>query len=196
MDIKRKEELRITNAFIWFNPINWAKDLKKAGNYREGVLYVDADAESEDQYNDQKSKTFLSYFFPAGSSAIARSVAARYVQKFRDPPKAVKCKVTTKDAAFVKPGDLLNINTHGLVDFDGRTIDQRMLVIAKKRLDAFGIQWEFDLDEYEFVTGKFAFWAPDTAPDLPLATPADLQYAYWAGVDGLLPDGTDPYLWV
>lgn len=196
VDIKRREELRITNAFVRFNPINWAAELDKAGNYKENVLYIDADAESEDEYNDQKNRTFLNYFFPDGSDTIARSVAARYVQKFRDPPKAVKCQVTTKDAAFVKPGDLVNINTYGLVDFDGRPIDQRMLVTAKRRLDAFGIKWEFELDEYQFVTGKFAFWAPDTAPDLPLATPADLQYAYWAGDDCLLPDGTDPYLWV
>lgn len=196
VSIVRDEESRITSAFVYFDVINWSEDLDKPGNYRRAILVIDADAENEDQYGDVKTKKFFNYFYPADLETTARSAVSRYVSSFRDPRIKIKLRVTTKDGALVKPGANVDIQTFGIVDFDGREVSTATLAVAKKRLDFLGIKWEFDLEEDGFPGIRAAFWAPDDAPDLVNAEPEDLVYAYWAGDDCLLPDGSDPYLWV
>ena len=195
--IIRREETRVTNAFVYFDVIDWSAKLDEPGNYRKAILFIDADAESEDQYDDRKSKTFFNFFFPKGFEAIARSVAARYVANFRNPKKAATLNVTTKDGAFIKPSDLVDLSTFGLVDFDGRVVSTKFLVISKRRLDPLGMQWEFGLEDAEFAGLRFAFWCDEDVPDYVVATEQQKQdCAFWAGDDCLLPDGSDPYLWV
>ena len=196
LDLKPQEVRRVTNASVFFGIINWAGDFDKPGNFFDRKLYIDADAESEDQYGDQKDKVIFGYFMPRTFGPIALSSAARYVNRFRDPPRRGSLLVTTKDAIETNPSDIVHLDTYASVGFDGSRVPLPMIALSKERLDLDGIEWEYTLEEFGFLVGKFGFWAPDSAPDFDDATPKDLRFAYWAAANCRLPDGSLPYLWV
>lgn len=195
VEVTRAEDERFNTLLYYLGIDNWAEDLDKTTNFQRLVIFTDAEATDRTQYDDLKTRRIFGYFVPLNLAAVARSIAARYVARFRDPPEKIKLRATAKDAVLVKPGDIVNLDTFALVDFNGAQDVRTAFVVAKKRLDPVGILWEYDLVSFAFAL-RFGFWCEDGVPDYVAATEQQkLECAFWADEDCLV-DGDEPYLWV
>lgn len=184
--IERLEDKRLTVAGIWYDPKSATADPDKTITYLRGEIWIDADAESANEYGDRRSDIRTSRWFTAANEVAVRVAVSRRTGRYRDAPQRIHCLLDAKDRD-IKAADLIDVSVSQVVGFDGQPATVRAIVTRRKdeggrvalRMRA------TDLD------GRFGFWAPDATGDYP----ADSQYAHWAPDTEIFPDGTGPYLY-
>jgi hypothetical protein len=94
-------------------------------------------------------------------------------------------------------GDEFDIEYRGFVDETGEPDPIRYRVISAHE-DPPGERIKIEAQRSQFgVDQRFGLWMPDDAPGYTNASDQERSEGFfWAGDDGLMPNGDDPYLWI
>jgi len=181
VEVERLEDLRITLAAVYFGLTTAVANVEESKSYNFGELTVDADAESADEYNERRVKTFYVPWFGVANILAMRSHSRRYVARHRDTPENVLFDLAPKDGDL-EVGDVVDIQSQTLVDEDGQIRTARLLITRKEHL---GTHIKFRARVTSFDQ-HYGFIAPAGA----LAYPGNAGYAVVTTSAGLQSDGT------
>lgn len=182
--IEPLDSLRLTRAGIFYNLATATSNRKEGKNYLRPMIYIDADAEGVNEYNDVRSDVLYSRWFTSANDAAMRGFIKRRVGTYRDVPRNIVGKVTAKDAA-IREGELYDVTTAQLTGLDGAPRTVRCLVV--KRVDN-GNGLDLTLRTTNF-SRRYAFIAPNGTSDYP----ANGGYACICLDTGKFADGSDGY---
>lgn len=184
--IENLDPLRLTRTGLFYDIRSAVADRKEINSYLRGRLFIDADAESANEFNDRRDDLIYSRWWTAANDAAVLAVVSRRASYYREAPKKITCRLDAKDAAIVE-GDLVDVTTGQLVGLDGAPQTTRCLVM--KRRDEEG-RISFVL-RTTTLDQRFAFIAPNGTPDYP----TDTDYAHVSPAAGAdFSDGGGPYL--
>ncbi len=184
--VKNLDQLRITRDALFYDIRSAVADRKEATSYLRGRIFIDADTESANEFNDRRDHLHFSRWWTGGNDAAALAVVSRHVGYYREAPKQIDLKVDAKDASITE-GDLIDLEISQLTDVAGAPLTTRCIVL--KRRDEEG-RVALTLRTTTFGQ-RYAFIAPAGAGDYP----ADDEYAHIAPAGGGdFSDGTGPYL--
>jgi hypothetical protein len=152
---------------------------------------VDADAESDLQYGEQRIRKIYSRWIQ--SDAIAIQTTARLLSRFRDTPEYIAFALDAKDRAMWT-GDLADVTVDSIVDETGGPRVLRWQVISAEETIS-GEVTEYQLQRFEYgPTDKAAFIMATNAPIYANASEAQRLTGGFIGDDfGLMPNGDPGY---
>jgi len=178
------DELRLTRSAIYYNIVTATSNEKEAKNYLRPMLYIDASAESDNEYGDVRDQAMYSRWFTSDNDTSMRGFIKRRVGTYRDVPKNVECKVDAKDAA-IREGDYFDVTTAQLVDLDGSQQAVRCIVVKRKDNNN-GLDLTLRTTNF---SRRYGFIAPNGTSDYP----ANGGYACICLNTGKFSDGYDGY---
>ncbi|MDH3790939.1 MAG: hypothetical protein OES41_04285, partial [Rhodospirillales bacterium] len=181
--VEPRDDLRSTVRALYYGLISPVENRREQANYLRAQIFVDADAESANEYDDRRVVTTFSRWWAAANDAAALAVISRAAGYYRDAPLKLEARVAAKDAAL-REGDQVDVQMGQLVDFDGATRTLRCIVT--RRQDQGG-EIALRLRSTGFAL-RYGFVAPNTAGDYP----ADDEWAHVAP-DAGFSDGSDSY---
>jgi hypothetical protein len=187
-EINIRDDLRITVSGMLGELESATADRGEAVNYLIGELFIDADAESANEYNDRRIDIKHSRWFGEPNAGTMLATVTRRVAALRDPPKEPAFKVDAKDAA-VREGELVDVLIGEITDTTGAPLTVRCLVLKRRDEDG---QISLVMRTTPF-TQRYGFIGANSLPDYGSATDDDKKYAYIAP-DAGFSDGSDSYL--
>lgn len=179
-----QDSLRLTRAAVYYNLVTATSNTREGKNYLRPALFIDADAESDNEYGDVRDQVIYSRWFTADNDLAMQGFIARRVGRYRDVPRNIECKVDPKDAA-VREGDLYDVTTAQLVAADGSTQAVRCLVVKRKD-NGNGVDLTLQTTNF---TRRYGFIAPNGTSDYP----GNDGYACICLNTGKFSDGSDGY---
>ena len=183
---------RVSRVWVYYQPRNWAEDLDDEANFRKVRLSIDADSESPSEYDESKVKRIYCRWISTDAQAL--NLGSRYLARYRDNQKYLTVRVDAVNRD-TWTADVVDITASPYVDFTGNTETRRFQVISAKEVQA-GEVIQYDLQEFGFIGGKFAFWMEHDAKTYENSTEVERRSgAWWSDENGLLPDGSDGYTW-
>jgi len=185
VDVQPLDDQRMTRAFVGYNLTNATANVGEAKNYRAGRGYVDAGAESANEYGDVRSDVMYSRWLTTASDRAISAFVKRRVGQYRDVPRAITVKVDAKDAD-IEVGDLYDVTTSRIVDSTGATRTVRCLVVKRKDN---GRGLDLTLRTTNF-SRRYGFIAPNGTSNYP----NNGGYACACLNTGLFSDGSSGYL--
>ena len=191
--IQVKAGERISQVWVFWNQKDPTEDLDEDKNYRAVRIRANLEAESVNQYGEQRIKKIYSRWLQNSAQAI--NVTTRLLSRYADNQKYMTLALDAKDRALWT-GDIADITHYNVVDVTGLSEEQRWQVIEADEADS-GHVVKYKLQRYEYlITELFAFWMESDAPDYVDATePEKLAGMWWSEADGLMPDGAVGYFW-
>lgn len=190
--VQHLQSERLSRVFVNWDKINHAGD-DKPENYAKTTGGIDSDAESADQYGDERSKIINSRWFTGVSSGVPVAVVGRTLSRYRNYPIAVDVDVDAAQAAGVAMGGYVRLTTEQIVDVTGTPKQTLFQIISQREIDP-GHAWRYKLLESHF-TSRYGFVAPNGTPNYLSATDDQKSsYAFICATGGLMSNGDDPYL--
>lgn len=187
--VETLDEDRITRAAQFYTLRDATGNKGEAKNYQAASIYVDADAESANEYGDVRSSTRYSRFLSAANGIYNSAVVARKVVRLRDAPKRITARLDPRNEVAL--GDLVSIAHPKVPDFTGaaKAINCRVV-----RLKDAGAHFECTFLTTGFKRSRYAFIAPNGQPDYTAASEAQRKYCYIATTaTGKMSNGDDGY---
>jgi hypothetical protein len=189
VQVESLDQLRLTFAGVYYDLVSAVANRKEAKNFLRGELYIDADAESANEYGDRRQALTYSRWFTAANASAMKAWASRRISYYRDAPKKVDFKLDPKDAA-IKEGQLYDLTTDQIVDVDGAAKTARVL-ITKRQDNGDSISVTARTTTFD---RRYAFIAPAGHPDYLAASEAQRGYAFICNSSGKMSNGDDGYL--
>ena len=187
---KEDSTQRVSRVKVYYQPKNWAEDLDKESNFKKLRLSLDLSAESVNEYDDKKVESIYCRFIKTNAQAL--NVGERYLARYRDTPKFLSVQ-TDGDDRDTWTADIVNVTSDMFVNFIGEQEKRQFQVISAME-QRHGEIIQYELQSSIFIGGKFAFYMADDAPLYINATEVERRAGAWyADVDGLLPDGSPGY---
>lgn len=192
-EITERPKERISQVWLFFGQRNPTEKLDDEQNYRRVRVRLDAEAESDIQYGEQRIKKIYSRWIQTDAVAIQATV--RLLARFRDTPQYIAFRVDAKDRALWT-GDLADVLTDYVTDDTGAPLAKRWQVTSAEEVQS-GEIVEYQLQYYEFGAGdRAAIWMPADAPLFSEVTFEERQQGgWWSEDDGKMPDGSSGYLY-
>lgn len=178
------DNLRLTRSAIYYNLVTATSNIREGKNFLRPVIYIDADAEGPNEYNDVRDSVLYSRWFNDENDLAMQGFIARRVGTYRDVPKEITCKIDAKDAA-IREGDLYDVTTAQLVNMAGAQQAIRCLV-TKRKDNGNGVDLTLRTTNF---TRRYGFIAPNGTSDYP----ANGGYACVCLNTGKFADGSDGY---
>lgn len=181
---------RITRVYVAFGVRDYTNNLDKDFNYAGGELAIDGDAESSDEYGNIAIKTIYSRWIQAGDSVNAGLLALRLLNRYRDALVELTFNLDVRDTD-AWTGDYLSVSSRQIQDPTGASspVIMQVLQVTPKPNGVF----EYVALASDF-SGRFAFYAEDSAPDFADATDEEkATIGFFCDDTDHMPDGTDPY---
>ena len=180
---------RASSFVVYYRPRSWINGIGDSTNYESGRQYIDS--LSEVQYGSSSLRQLFSRWIK--SDALAITLAATYVGRFRDVRRKISFQLR---AADVWTGDQVRIRHYADVDIFGAP-EVSLWLITKAEVIVPGAKYAFEAEDNDMV-GVLWEWVDDTIPDWASATP--LQKAtigYWLTDDDRDIDGNlQPFRWL
>lgn len=183
MKITPLDSLRITRSYQAFAPYSATSNMSESKNFSITDGYIDAGAESPQEYNGSISQIKYSRWLTAQNQLFVLSLVARRINRLRDAPFKASFSLDPRDE--INLGDLIDLTTRRKTDISGNPIAVRMRVtkyLDNKNFDIEAISTNFSV--------RYAFIAPDGTPDYP----TDTTYAHISQDNGLMSDNTQGFL--
>lgn len=179
-----QDAMRLTRASVFYSLVTATSNAREGKNYLRPVIYIDASAESANEYGDVRDQVIYSRWFNADNDLAMQGFIARRVGAYRDAPANIECKVDAKDAA-IREGELYDVTTAQLVGMDGTARPVRCLVVRRKDN---GSGLDLTLRTTTF-SRRYGFIAPNGTADYP----NNGGYACICLNTGKFADGADGY---
>lgn len=186
-EVQRQDADRITEAAQYYGLRTATSNKEELKNYDYGEIRIDEDAESANEYGDVRQDVAVSRWLSAGNTAHVGALVGRRVNYFRDAPHLLKLRADPR--TVVEPGELVDITTRYLTDFDGNAATKSCRIT---KVDDRLTHKELEAVTTTFGDHRWGFIAPSAAPDFDVASDSDKVYMYISnGTE--MPDGTDAY---
>lgn len=190
--VMRDPKDRYSRVLVYYDLRDYAGDLD-GDNCRKAYLSIDANAETAEQYGEERTLEIVSRWWDAGDKSTVEQQAVRLLQRFRDIPLRLGFSMDAKDSALGM-ADQFIADTDRMVAIDGSNLGPTMEVLAIKEAQP-GHRIEGEALQLQF-TGRYAFIAPNGTGDYSAETEANkAAYAFIANDSGVMPsDGAQGYL--
>jgi hypothetical protein len=190
VSVESLDDLRLTFAVINYDLATATSDRKEIKNYLRADIYIDTDAESDNEYNDRRQKIENSRWFGVANASAMKTLASRRIAYYRDAPMQIEFSLDPNDAD-IREGDLYDLTTKNIVDESGNEDTKRVLIVkrqddGKGRIKVTARTTTFDRRQ--------AFIAPAGHPDYLNSTETQRAYAYICNSSGKMSNGDDGYL--
>lgn len=188
-----KPDERISQVWVFWNPISPTADLEEDKNYRAVRIRANLENEAAERYGDQRIKKIYSRWLQNSAQAI--NISSRLLSRYSDAQKYLDLTLDAKDRALWT-GDIADVTHYNIVDETGLPVAQRWQVIEADEADS-GHVVRYKLQRYEYlITDIFGYWMASDAPVYTLASDAEkLRGAWWSDENGKMSDGSDGAKW-
>lgn len=188
-----REDERITQSWIYLGQRDPTESVDERSNYRQIRIRVDADAESADQYGDQRIRRIFARWLQ--TELQATDISTRILSNYRDVPTILRFDLDAKDSSLWT-GDLLDIQFRTVTSDTGAAEPSIYQIISADEYDP-GHRVRYEAQIFRSAglglrVGRYT--GPlDAIPQPPDYAAADQQTrdanGYYANNDGLIPDG-------
>lgn len=192
MRIKDMQSMRVSRVRTNYAKINLADD-EKDSNFAVTDIYIDADQEDADTYNEAREEVVTSSLLTASNASNVTQAQQRRVSRFGNSPKELSFDLDAKDADL-KTGDLADIASKYVQDADGSNKTLRYQIIYKNEVIP-GHRYKYKALSFSFIT-RNAFIGADSLGVYTAESDANkLSSAFVAPDAGnFSSDGESPYL--
>jgi hypothetical protein len=188
--IKTAPNERVSQLWYYYEPADLSKKVDAEDNYRKVRIRIDAESESEREYDESAVKKIYSRW--VRTDAIVIAITTRIIARYRDDPLYLTISVDAKDRN-TWTADVVDVSSRLQTNTEGLPLTRRYQVISAQEVQP-GAVIKYVLQTYDF-TAKYAYWMADDAPIFSLATEEEKALgAWWSDADGLI-DGESGYEW-
>lgn len=185
----REPDERLSRVFIYYNPED-PTESDDPDNYRSMRARIESDYEAEEGGAEVRSKTIYSRWIT--TDAQAYELAQRLLSRFRETPRYLSLQL---EDGRLSIGQVTNLTTRLDVDTEGQQITRKWQVIKAQQVKP-GEVTQYLLQQFIYQGSRYMLWMADDAPDYGDATDYERENGFWwSDDDGLMPDGSDGYLW-
>jgi len=175
LKVKDVTKDRVSQVWVYYDPKDYTETDTK--NYQKLYIAIDADAETDDQYGDQRIHVIKSHWFDETHASIASQTASRLLANRRSAPRTITFSMDAKDSAGTKTGDIRDLEFSDIQGADGAFETARVLITETKESE-YGHQFD-----YQGITGigiaRFGFIGPDSLLDYTAESAANqLNYGF------------------
>lgn len=160
---------RVSQVWIYYGVRDYAQGFTDLDNFSKLRVTADTTVESTNAYNETRVKKILSRWFDVNATAIAAQSASRLLFRLKHNVTEIKFDMDAKDGNLWT-GDHFFINTLYNQTVNGASVGHRMQVVSVSEIEA-GTRFKYQATSVLF-TGRYAFVAPNSAPDYGSATDA------------------------
>jgi len=184
-------EDRMTRVTVRFGVRDWTASLSELATFQNRAIRVETEVELSDASGGKiVDNTINSRWVRTFGNATL--ISSSLLRRFKLPPRYITLVLDAKDRD-TNIGDPIDLTTRYIRDSEGNAIETRWQVIGVDDLKP-GSQIRVELQSYQDV-GKFSIIMENDAPNYADTTEAERLVGCWiAQDDGLMPDGSDPYL--
>lgn len=186
--VERNDGERITQAAQYYAPVSATANRREAKNYLRAELRIDTDAESANEYGDQRPAVALSRWLTAANGVHVQALVARRLNYLRDAPHTIEFEVDPR--ADVDLGTLKDLATRRLTAADGQPATVRARIV---KIEDRGATRAIEAVTTTFGGKRYAFIAPAGQANYGTATAAEKRYAYICPASGKFSNGDDAY---
>jgi hypothetical protein len=192
IEVKKNPKERMSQVWLFFQQRDPTQKLDEEKNFRRVRIRVDADAESDLQYGEQRIKKIYSRWIQ--TDAVAIQTNTRLLSRFRDTPEYLAFRLDAKDRALWT-ADIIDATVDQIVDDTGAPISARWQIISAEEVVP-GEIVEYKAQFFEFLKGdRFAFIMANDAPTYAAASESQRAIGgFSANLDEVMPGGDPPYL--
>lgn len=183
--VRKRDDLRTTTQAMYYGLINPVAARDEPNNFLRGRIFIDADAEGANEYNDRRVKIVFSQWFGDANNGAALSTVSRWAGYYRDAPLEIEASIDAKDAS-IREGDAVTVTVSQIVDTTGAALATPCIVI--KRTDEVG-KVKLLMRATGFAHRYFVI-APNGTADYP----TDTIYGHFSPDADGFSDGGGPYL--
>lgn len=188
--IKTAPNERVSQLWYYYEPADLSKKVDAEDNYRKVRIRIDAESESEREYDESAVKKIYSRW--VRTDAIVIAITTRILARYRDDPLYLTISVDAKDRN-TWTADVVDVSSRLQTNTEGLPLTRRYQVISAQEVQP-GAVIKYVLQTYDF-TAKYAYWMASDAPIFSLATAEQKALgAWWSDSDGLI-DGESGYEW-
>lgn len=188
--IKTAPNERVSQLWYYYEPADLSKKVNEEDNYRKVRIRIDADSESEREYDEAAVKKIYSRWIR--TDAIVTAITARIIERYKTDPLYLTISVDAKDRN-TWTADVVDVSSSLQTNAEGLPLNRRYQVISAQEVQP-GAVVKYVLQNYDF-TAKYAYWMASDAPIFSLATAEQKATgAWWADNDGLI-SGESGYEW-
>jgi len=182
---------RMTRVTILYGVRNWLEPLNEVKNYRNRFISIDVEVEEVIATGGLiVNNQIFSRWLQSNNNALL--LARGLLSRFREPPKYLTIQLDAKDRS-ISIGDTVDILTRHIRGIEGGQPTTRWQVIGLDEPQP-GSKIVATLQSFAAV-GRFAIIMENDAPDFATATEEErLSGAWMSENNGLMPDGSEPYL--
>ena len=129
LSISERPDERLTTVAFYYNPRNWAGDLDKASNFKNGIVVLNTTTVGLNQYGvAPQIREVYSRFLT--TEAMANQTSSRLSIRYADVPQYVQFMLDAKDRDLWV-GDFVRIEHRDIVKADGTKDTQRRWLIVE-----------------------------------------------------------------
>lgn len=184
---------RLSRVFYYYGIKDPTQKFTEPSNYLGQYIQIDAEAESSLGYGVEQSLSIFAPYFRVADESIVANMAARLLNKFRNPPQQFTFNIDAKDRDLWT-GNFVSIRARNVVSIDGSptAITAEILQAVENR----------DGDQIALMVqssqgaGRYAIIIADGSPDY--ASAVVLDPSGYISSDpqssSFMPNGDQPYL--
>lgn len=186
--VQYKPAERISQVWYYYDPKDFTKSVTSEDNYRKVRIRVDAESESDREYDESAIRKIFSRW--VRTDAIVTAITSRIINRYRETPFYLTVQVDAKDRG-IWTADVIDVSTRILTDFEGVPKQTRYQVISAEEAQP-GVVIKYVLQNYNF-TARYGYYMAADAPIFSLATEEQKLIGGWyADATGLV-DGAAGY---
>lgn len=187
--IDRKDAERLTRCAQWYDLRAATLNTSENKNYARAEIRIDADAESVNEYGDERADIQQSKWLTSANKIHTQALVARRLAAVRDAPHRFTFQLDPRESP--KLAALVDCTSRKLTDTEGnaRTVRCRVMKLSNE-----GYHWQVEAQSTAFSGRRYAFIAPAGQADFGAASDDEKRYAYIASSSTAMSDGTAPYL--
>lgn len=184
---------RLTRVLFYHGVLDFSGSVTDPANYRRLNVPIDADAESENEYGQIRTKEiFCRWLGNAGIDAVATAASTRFLNRFRDTPQEVEFLADIDSGLEV--AELVELTSRVIQDDTGAALPTQMQIISSEERDQ-GNRLRIIMQTFGFA-GRYGFITGNGRGDYAASSAAEIEKGTYI-VDGsslVFGDGTGPYL--
>lgn len=131
--LKRRDDKRVSQVWVYYGQINPVENLDERRNYRSRVVTVDPDAEADTQYGAASIKEIFSRWIPQFGRDFAESCGERIITLFRDPPVEAKFALHASRDGTLALTDFFTLTTAEIQDETGAELPVTLAAVEIER---------------------------------------------------------------
>lgn len=172
--IQYKPDERISQVWYYYDPKDRTKSVTEESNYRKVRIRIDADSESEREYDESAIEKIFSRW--VRTDAIVTAITTRIINRYKTTPFYLTLQVDAKDRGLWT-ADVVDVSTRLLTNFEGLPLQLRYQIISAQETSP-GSIIKYVLQNYNF-TARYGYYMESDAPTYALATDEEKAFGAW-----------------